>query len=118
MSGLKHLALAPANVKLIEMIAGMTADKPYPDVDPLPPVRQYGANGEAPVAPEARRSDGLHEGLPSWRRGRDVGVEATVAAINEILDQIERGAASTGHLETEGLEALKTRLHAMLAFRL
>ena len=118
MSGIKHLALDPAHVKLIELIAGMTAESRHPEVISGPPVGCEVSTEEVRAVPDHSMWDGAGEAHPAWRRGRDHGVEATAAAVNWVLDEIERGAVFTGRFEDASLEALKNRLRLMMAHRL
>lgn len=53
-------------------------------------------------------TDGAH---PAWWRGNDSGVAATVDIVNKILD----GKPGLGLFQSEKLNALHTRLTAMLS---
>lgn len=118
MSGLKRLALDPASVKLIELIAGMTAESRPVDVDFASQIDRTIPDEEIRAMPHDPMWDGVDDADPVWRRGHDHGVEAAIEAINLVLDEIERGAAYGGCFEGASLEALKNRLHSMMAHRL
>jgi hypothetical protein len=118
MSGLKHFALDPASVKLIQLIAGMTAERRSDEADFQPPIGRKLPSEEARGIAHDPMGDGGDAVDPAWLRGCDHGVEATIEAVNRVLDEIERGAAYAGHFEDASLEALKNRLHSLMAHRL
>jgi len=58
--------------------------------------------------PELDGTDGAH---PAWWRGCDSGVESTVQAIHQILDDIENDVEPHGKYSSKKLEMLRDRLY-------
>jgi hypothetical protein len=75
---------------------------------------EFGPKRTVTIVPDDPGLDCTDAAHPAWWRGQDYGCEMTVAAINRVLDTLERGEPHGGHFAGAALEALKLRLEGLL----